>query len=201
MKKMIFMMVVACWSVQALAGVNPGADLKSLRTMGADNPTKIYLFSSFSCPHCNIFHKDVLPALEQEFVEPGKAQLVFVDMPSDGKAMAGSLIARCASPAQYEPFVSAMYAGQTQWMNAPGARDIITGYAKLAGMTEQEITVCLGDKELQKAIMNQRENLSKLYNVKVMPALVLVKDGNRKMFTGTNVQLIRQGLSQELSAP
>ncbi|MDD3669416.1 MAG: thioredoxin domain-containing protein [Alphaproteobacteria bacterium] len=201
MNKIIFVVGLMFWALSAAAAVNPAADLKALRTAGADNPVKIYVFSSFSCPHCGLFHRNVLPALKEKFAEAGRAQIVLVDMPGDGKAMAGSMIARCMAPEQYEPFVSAMYAGQTQWMNAPNARDVITGYAKMAGLAEAEIDACLGNKDLQKTILAQRENLSKLYNVQAMPSVVLVKDGNRKTWTGTNAQIIMQGLNQEIKSP
>ncbi len=201
MKTIIFVLGLLLWSFPAAAAVNPAADVKAPRTIGADNPVKIYVFSSFSCPHCGLFHHNVMPRLIEDAADAGKAQLVLVDMPGDGKAMAGSMIARCMTPEQHAPFMRAMYAGQAQWMNAPNAREIIAGYAKMAGLAEADLNACLGNKELQKTILAQRENLSTLYNVQVMPTIVLVKDGNRRTWTGTNAQIIMQELNQALQTP
>lgn len=48
-----------------------------------DAPLTIYEFSSFTCPHCGNLHQNVLPQIYADFIDTGKAKLVFRDFPLD----------------------------------------------------------------------------------------------------------------------
>ncbi len=81
MNKIIFVVGLMFWALSAAAAVNPAADLKALRTGAADNPVKIYVFSSFSCPHCGLFHRNVLPALKEKFAETISPEAILFNDP------------------------------------------------------------------------------------------------------------------------
>ena len=42
-----------------------------------DSDVKIKIFSSLTCPHCASFHIEVLPEIKKEYVDTGKAQIIF----------------------------------------------------------------------------------------------------------------------------
>jgi len=44
-------------------------------------PIKIKIFSSLTCPHCANFHIKVVPVLKREYIDSGKAQIIFIDFP------------------------------------------------------------------------------------------------------------------------
>lgn len=44
-------------------------------------PVTIVLFSDFECSYCQDWHQQTLPALQREFLDQGKARLVFKDFP------------------------------------------------------------------------------------------------------------------------
>ena len=160
---------------------------QELKTYGQSNaPVTFYVFSSLSCPHCSVFHAKVFPALMKEYVETGKAQIIWVDMPFDPKAMTGTMLARCLAPNAYDKFTTAMYENQQTWSSSGNAKPIITGYAKLLGMTDADIDTCLGNRPLQMAITQQRDNLSNLYGVRGMPSLAIVKNGQSKLLVGSD---------------
>ena len=55
-----------------------------LVVLGLDKAeVKIKIFSSLTCPHCADFHIKVLPEIKREYVDTGKAQLIFIDFPLD----------------------------------------------------------------------------------------------------------------------
>ena len=64
-----------------------------------DAPVTIIEYASLTCPHCAAFEKETLPLIKKEWIDTGKAKLVFRDFPLDGSAIKASLVARCAPPA------------------------------------------------------------------------------------------------------
>lgn len=179
--------------------LNKNVTPMDLRTYGnADAPATLYVFSSLSCPHCAGFHNYVLPELLRYVVATGHANLVWVDMPYDARAMTGTMIARCLPINDYEKFISVMYDNQQAWLTAQDPKPIITGYANLLGMSTASVNACLSNKELQKAITNQRNNLANLYKVRGMPTVVVVQGTKSQMFTGSDKVAIMEGVRQAL---
>ena len=43
----------------------------------ADAPVTIVEYFSLGCPHCRNFHETILPKLKTEYIDTGKARLVF----------------------------------------------------------------------------------------------------------------------------
>lgn len=183
-----------------LVGVSVSfAHATELKTFGDQNaPATIYLFSSFTCPHCAHYHKDVLPLVKERFVDTGMAKLIFVDMAYDASAMGGALLSRCVPNDQYEPLLKVLYENQGTWAFGGKVKEKLTGYAKLLGMSETDVNRCLADKELQRKIIEQRNNLSRLYNVRGMPTTVLVKQGKPYSFVGADPDVVLSELDEAL---
>ena len=171
------------------------ADLRpeQLRVYGDGNPVSLYVFTSYSCPHCAVFHKQVLPEL-MAFVEQGQAKITLVEMPYEARAMTGTALARCLPSEDYERFSEAMFDNQRVWSQSVNPKPIITGYAKALGMSDSQINSCLANKALLKKITEQRDNLSGLYGVTGMPTVVAVHGGKKQLFVGTDTPEILNGL-------
>ena len=60
-----------------------------------DAAVKIKIYSSLTCPHCANFHINVVPEIKKEYVESGKAQLIFIDFPLDQAAFNASKLLHC----------------------------------------------------------------------------------------------------------
>ncbi len=58
------------------------------RVLGkADAPVTIFQYSSLTCPHCAAFIRDILPKITTEWIDTGKANLVFRNFPLDGASL------------------------------------------------------------------------------------------------------------------
>ncbi len=183
----------------AAADLAPGLQPNDLRTFGnPETQTAVYVFSSFTCPHCAVFHQTIMPVLKTDYVDKGLVKVVSVDMPFDPKAMTGTMIARCVAPSNYEGFVNAMYQNQSFWSRMPNARDLMMNYAKLLGEPEREINKCIANKDLQKTVSAQRDNLARMYKVRGMPTVVAVKNGQTKTWVGTDKEIILNELNNFL---
>src|SRR6266849_8632953 len=52
------------------------------KTLGSPSaPIMIELYSDFMCPHCKHLHEDILPAMILDYVNSGKAYLIFREFP------------------------------------------------------------------------------------------------------------------------
>lgn len=162
-----------------------------LRTWGDETAAvSIYVFSSLTCPHCAVFHADVLPDLKETFIDSGKAKLIYVDMPYDARAMTGTLLARCIQPALYEPFMTALFENQHVWAYNDKPRTLMDGYARVLGADVNQLKACVANEDLRRTVTQQRNNLSTLYKVTGMPTVIVVKNGTSHKITGTDTKAI-----------
>jgi protein-disulfide isomerase len=122
----------------------------------ADAPVTIIEYASLTCPHCAAFEKDILPKIKSEWIDSGKAKLVFRDFPLDGSALKAALVARCAPPERFYGFIGILFAQQGSWGIAQDPVPGITRIAKLGGMSEDQVQACLKDDALQNKILAGR---------------------------------------------
>jgi len=106
------------------AAVLPGAAAdpvngKVLGNPGA--PIRLEIFSDFSCPGCKALHENLLPILIRDFVNPGKAFIVFRDYvlpPLPGHKFSADA-ARFAVAAnrvgKYQKVADALFLNQASW--------------------------------------------------------------------------------------
>ncbi len=97
------------------------------RTKGDPNaPITIIEASDFQCPYCRVFWEETLPLLEQEYVNTGKARLVFLHLPLPqlhANAPAAHEFAMCAAmQGRFWPVHDALFEYQTGWagLTEPG---------------------------------------------------------------------------------
>ncbi len=80
------------------------------RVLGkADAPVTIFEYASLTCPHCADFDEHTLPKLKADWIDTGKARLIFRDFPLDQAAVRAAQLARCAPPEQFYAFVDALF--------------------------------------------------------------------------------------------
>lgn len=61
---------------------NPNVDAGDNPVMGkADAPITIIEFSDFECPFCEKFYTETLPQLKKNYVDTGKAKIIYMDFP------------------------------------------------------------------------------------------------------------------------
>ena len=74
------------------------------RTLG-DETAQIIIeeYASMSCGHWASFHNNNLDKIKKEFIDTGKAKLIFYDFPLDRGAMIGSMITQCMNDKQFFP--------------------------------------------------------------------------------------------------
>jgi len=145
-------------------------------------PITIVEYASLTCPHCAAFEKDTLPSVKKNWIDTGKAKLVFRDFPLDRYALTGSLIAQCAPPDRYFAFIESFFDGQDSWVRAGDPVVALKGIARLGGMNEAAVDKCLADEKLQKTIVRTEMQAKNDYGVDSTPTFFIIgADGANKV--------------------
>lgn len=178
--------VALALSLAAFAGLAAGPDVRAqtaapatdprLQDMvlgKADAPVTIIEYASLTCPHCASFHASVLPEIKKEFIDTGKAKLIFRDFPLDQLAFAGAILARCAGPEKYYTYLDVLFAQQRQWATAQDPKAALVQIARLGGLSAQQFEACLQDKAMGDYILNSRLEGNQKFNVNSTPTLII----------------------------
>lgn len=115
----------------------------------ADASITIIEFSDFQCPFCARFHIQTLPLLLENYIDAGKAKLVYRDFPIQGihpNAIPAAAAAECADEqGKYWEYHDKLFENQNQWnqLETPDAVSIFGQYAKEIELNQEQFDVCL----------------------------------------------------------
>ena len=134
---------------------------------------EIIEFASLTCGHCAKFHNEVFPKIKKEFIDTGKVSFIYKDFPLDKFALKASVIARCSGEKKFFSFLKVLYSKQKDWTRTEDPFRSLLKIAKLGGLKNDEIKVCVGNKSIEDGILKQRLNASKKFDIKATPTLYI----------------------------
>lgn len=144
------------------------------RTIGkADAPITIFEFFSLTCPHCAEFEDTTYPKVKSEWIDTGKAKIVYRDYPLDQNALKAAVVARCAPPDRYAAFVQALFQQQMVWGVQKDPTDSLKKIAALGGVGADQFDKCLADDSLQKSIVAEEYEAQQKYGVDSTPTFFI----------------------------
>jgi protein-disulfide isomerase len=144
------------------------------RVLGkADAPVTIIEYASLTCPHCAAFDAETLPQIKKEWIDTGKAKLIFRDFPLDGLALKGALLARCAPAERFYGFIDVLFHRQEYWTRSGDPQEALGRIAKLGGMSEDQFQACMKDDAAQNKILAMRMAGEKEYKVESTPTFFI----------------------------
>lgn len=146
----------------------------------ADAPATIIEFSSLTCPHCATFHGETLSKIKKEWIETGKAKLVYRDFPLDGVAMGAAMLARCMPTERYFAFLEVLFAGQRQWAYSQNPMASLQALARLAGLSDERSKQCMTDNAMMTAIRAKQAEAEQKYKIDSTPQFLV----NGKLLPG-----------------
>ena len=130
-------------------------------------------FASFTCGHCAKFHNEVFPKLKEDFIDSNKMFFTYKDFPLDKYALKASVIARCSGNSKFFSFLKVLYSKQKDWTRTQDPFKSLLKIAKLGGLKNDEIKVCVGNKSIEDGILKQRLNFSKKFDITATPTIYI----------------------------
>ena len=161
-----------------------------------DAPVTIIEYSSLTCPHCATFHSDTLPQIKSDWIEPGKARLVYRHFPLGGMAAVAASVVNCLEGPRYFALLETLFKNQQTWAARQVPRDlegylkqrcqagppasadddpfgILKGMVKIAGINEEAFEACLCDREELQRIMETARQGAIDFEIQSTPSFVV----------------------------
>ncbi|MFC4350625.1 DsbA family protein [Fodinicurvata halophila] len=149
----------------------------------ADAPITIIEYASLTCPHCASFHTDTLPQLKSEWLDAGKARLVFRHFPLDRLALRAAMVTDCLEKDRaFFGLLATLFKSQQDWARADDPIDALQKHARLAGLSEERFNSCIEDEGIMDGILATLEQARETYEVQSTPTFFIngrKVEGNR----------------------
>lgn len=148
----------------------------------ADAPITIIEYASTTCGHCATFHKQTLPEVKKNWIDTGKAKLIYRDFPTGpaGLSLGASMIAHCAGPERYFGVLGLIMENQDKWLGSKDPLDTLKKTVRLAGLTGADVDACLQRQDLFDGIQKRAEHGHETFKVDSTPSFVV----NGKLVVG-----------------
>ena len=136
-----------------------------------DAPIKMIEFASLTCGHCAKFHNEVMPLIKEKYINTGKIFFTYKDFPLDKFALKASMIARCSGQEKFFSFLNVFYKKQKDWTRTKDPFKSLLKIAKVGGLKDEELKVCIGNKSIEDGLLKDRLKSSKKYNITATPTI------------------------------
>jgi protein-disulfide isomerase len=160
-------------------------------------PVEIIEYASLTCNHCSTFHNNVLPKIKEEYVDTGKAKIVFRSFMLNGIDMQASVISRCLTEKRYFPFMDMMFSRQTEWYDVRKYQELaanndaqtanrlfvegtmaeVEKYARQAGLNKTKIDACLANEAIPAYLYEVQQVAVQDHKVNATPTILV--NGNK----------------------
>jgi len=137
----------------------------------ADAPITIVEYASLTCPHCAHFATTVLPQVKTDWIDSGKAKLVYRDYPLDRVALRASVLMRCLPAERRYPFIDVLFKTQNTWAASQDANAALARTAKLAGLSDDQANACVADTNNENAVLQSRQEAGTKLAVQSTPTI------------------------------
>lgn len=142
----------------------------------ADAPIEVIEYASYTCPHCATAHANLIPALEENYVDTGKIRFVYREVYFDKFGIWASLIARCGGEEKFFGITDLIYKGQPEWSRAGSDAAIVDELRKigrLSGMGNEQIEACLNDGDKIGTLVAWYQQNAAEHNIRSTPSFVI----------------------------
>ena len=172
-------------------GESSETEQKMIAIGSPDAVVKIKVFSSFTCPHCAIFHFDVLPEIKKIYIDSGKVQLIFIDFPLDQAAFNASKLLHCVDKNKQINFMDIIYEKQNQWTSGSTIEEINESLKKIVinlGISSAQFDNCLIDGDISDKILSGRIDAQQKHTINSTPTIVINEKKLERSATFKNIK-------------
>jgi len=179
--------------VRAASAADPLAE----RSLGDPNaPVTIVEFSSLTCSYCAKFHRETLPKIKKDYIDTGKARLVFSDFPLGRLAMGAAMVARCVEPERYFGFLEMLFRDQPGWATSPEPRKELERLARFGGLSSSEFNACLDNQALFQGIRDRADKAQARHGINSTPTFII---GDGKVVGAQDYEDFKKAIDKALA--
>jgi protein-disulfide isomerase len=136
-------------------------------------PIAIVEYASLTCPHCANFHKSAFRMLEEKYITPGKAYLVYRDFPLDRFAFEAAVLAHTAGKERFFPALKILFDKQEEWAAASDVTAALVQIGRQIGVPKAKFEENLQNEQLGESILTDRMIGANEYGVNSTPTLFI----------------------------
>lgn len=115
----------------------------------ADAPVWLLIVSDFECPYCRMWHQESYDAIVREYVEPGKVQLAYINLPipNHRNAKPAAEAAMCAGvQGKFWEVADGIFATQERWSQMPIGSAVFDSIADAQALDMPRWRECVEEK-------------------------------------------------------
>lgn len=139
------------------------------RVLGREDArVELIEYGSVTSGSCAKFHVDVLPVIQERYIDTGLVKYVFREYPMDQSALMVFMLTRCIPEAKYFSTLDMIFQRQSEWRGTNIKPELLK-IMRSAGMSEADFVACLRRKELAHAIHETRQKARDVFGVEDTP--------------------------------
>jgi len=159
---------------------------------------KVIAFEDFQCPGCAYFSRNLAPILERDYINTGRVQFIFHELPLTNihpNAVAAAEAARCAGDqGKFWEMHDQLFNNQSLWAQLSSPLNTFSGYAGIIGINRTTFEACMQAGTHREAILTAAKDAATL-GVQATPSFSVngqLVDSNR-LFTAIDAALRAAG--------
>ncbi len=135
--------------------VRDGVAFGDLVMGSPDAPVTIVEYASLTCSHCADFHRDIFPAIKEQYIATGKVRFVYRNYTRDPADLAVGMLTRCVGPDNAFELMGIFFERQLQWARSDDPKSEIAAIARQqAGIGRTDFDACLANTDLQNNLVS-----------------------------------------------
>jgi len=153
-----------------------GPVIEEMTLGNPDAPITMVEYASFTCPHCQHFHQEVMPLIRKDYIDAGKVRLIYRPIYFDRLGLWSDMMARCGGNLRYFGIATMLYDQQSEWTQGENALAIVNNlYAigRVAGLQDADMESCIQNADLAKALVAKSTADSTADNIQGTPTFVI----------------------------
>lgn len=166
-----------------------------------DAPVVITEWTDPRCPFCAHFHNDILPELEEKYVDTGKVRFEFITVAFFGEqsAAAGAAMEAAGKQGKYREFSDALYAAAPEKGHPDLPEETLMKFAKTAGVENlEQFRKDMNDSALIDAVSETTVTAQQYYGIPAVPFFAS-SDGESALRGAQPVENFSEFIDEQLS--
>lgn len=157
----------------------------------AKAPVTVLEYANIACPHCGQFHKNVIEALQKDYIDTGKVKFAFRELPMSPSAFYAYTVAHCKGKKEFYNMLSLLIDETRSWASTQAFIPPLRAVAEKAGISKEAFYACMESKDIEARILTNSKEAAEALGINHSPTLYINGEKAGKI---ESVEEIRQAV-------